>query len=71
MSEIIKQSQLEQDIKTRVSILQTFNGGDEISVSLIQRKCCVGYNTASRTFENLVEDGLIEKGDGNGVSTFI
>ena len=50
----------EQDIKTRTSVFQIFKSGDEISVSLIQRKCQVGYNSASRTFENLVEDGLIE-----------
>jgi len=71
MSQIIKQVQLEQDVKTKKFVLQIFKSGDEISVSLIQRKCCVGYNSASRTFEKLVEDGLIEKTKGNGVSKFI
>lgn len=71
MSDIIKQAQMEQDVKTRTAVFQMFKSGDDISVSLIQRKCKVGYNSASRTFENLVEDGLIEKGNGNGVSKFL
>lgn len=33
---------MEKDIKTRTLIFQKFNSGDEISVSLIQRKCYVG-----------------------------
>lgn len=61
----------EQDIKTRTLIFDNFNSGDDISISLIQRKCCVGYNTAKRVFENLVYDGLIQKGDKNGVSKLI
>jgi len=60
MSDIIKQTQTEQDIKTRTSVFQMFKSGDEISVSLIQRKCSVGYFSASRTLENLVKDGLVE-----------
>ena len=71
MSDVIKQTQMEQDIKTRTAIFQMFKSGDEISVSLIQRKCTVGYNSASRTFENLVEDGLILNGNGNGISKFL
>jgi len=60
-----------EDIKTRTTVFQMFKSGDDISVSLIQRKCKVGYNSAYRVFENLVEDGLVEKGIGNGVSKFI
>ena len=71
MSDIIKQTQMEQDVKTRTAVFQMFKSGDDISVSLIQRKCQVGYNSASRTFENLVEDRLIEKGNGNVVSKFL
>lgn len=69
MSDIIKQTQMEQDVKTRTTVFQMFKSGDDISVSLIQRKCQVGYNSASRTFKNLFEDGLIEK--KNGESKFI
>ena len=61
MSDIIKQTQNEHDIKTRTSVFQMFKSGDEISVSLIQRKCKVGYNSASRTLNNLIKDGLIEQ----------
>ncbi len=62
---------MEQDVKTRTTVFKMFKSGDDISVSLIQIKCRVGYNCASRTFENLVEDGLIEKGKGNSVSKFL
>lgn len=71
MKDVIKETQMEQDIKTRISIFQMFKSGDDISISLIQRKCKTGYNSAYRTFENLVEDGLIERGEGNGVSKFV
>jgi predicted transcriptional regulator len=62
---------LEADIKLRTLVLQMFKSGDDISISLIQRRCAAGYNTAYRVFENLVEDGLIKKPKGNGVSTFV
>jgi DNA segregation ATPase FtsK/SpoIIIE-like protein len=61
MSEIIKQTQLEQDEKTRSAILLHFKSGDDISISLIQRKCQVGYNSAYRTYNMLITDGLIIK----------
>ena len=56
----IKNTQDERDIKTRSSIMLTFEKGDEISVSLIQRRCKTGYFTASRVLENLKVDGLIK-----------
>lgn len=62
---------MEQDVKTRTTVFQMFKSGDDITVSLIQRKCQVGYNSASRTFENLVEDGLVEKVKDNSVSKFL
>jgi len=71
MKDVIKQTQMEQDVKTRTSIFQMFNSGDDISIPLIQRKCKVGYNSAYRTFENLAEDGLIERGKKFGVSKFV
>jgi hypothetical protein len=61
MSDTIKEAQNEQDIKTRTSVFAMFNSGDDISVSLIQRKCKVGYNSAHRTLMNLVEDGLVKR----------
>lgn len=60
MSDTLKQSQLEQDIKTRTKIFSMFESGDDISVSLIQRKCSVGYFSASRVLQNLVDDGLVK-----------
>lgn len=69
--EIIEQIQMEQYMKTRVVVFQMFNTGDDISVSLIQRKCKVGYNSASRVLENLIEDGLVEKINKNGLCKFL
>ena len=60
MSDTIKQAQDEQDLKTRVKIFQAFDTGDTITIPLIQRRCSVGYNTAYRTLNNLIEDGLVE-----------
>jgi hypothetical protein len=60
MSDTLKQAQLEQDIKTRTKVFGAFESGDEISVSLIQRKCSVGYFSASRVLQNLVDDGLVD-----------
>lgn len=69
--ENIKQIQMEQYMKTRVVVFQMFNTGDDISVSLIQRKCKVGYNSASRVLENLIEDGLVEKINDIGLCKFL
>lgn len=68
VSSTVKASQYERDMKTRDAIFKTFKSGDDISISLIQRRCAVGYFTASRVFKNLIEDGLIELGKGNGIS---
>ena len=58
----VVETQDEQDIKTRTAIFQNFKNGDDIGISLIQRKCKCGYFSASRVLENLMEDGLIEEG---------
>lgn len=58
----VVETQDEQDIKTRTAVFQNFKSGDDIGVSLIQRKCKCGYFSASRVLENLMEDGLIEEG---------
>lgn len=73
MSNTIKEVQMEQDIKTRITVFAMFNSGDDISVSLIQRKCKVGYNSAHRTLMNLVEDGLVKriKVGGDNIFKFI
>lgn len=44
-------------------ILETFHYGDDISIPIIQRRCHIGYNSALNIFENLVEEGLIERGE--------
>ena len=70
MSDTLKQAQLEQDIKTRTAVFGTFKSGDDISVSLIQRRCAVGYFSASRVLQNLIEDGLVEQ-VGNSVGKML
>ena len=62
MKDVIKETQMEQDLKTRTAVFQNFNSGDDIAVSLIQRKCKFGYFSASRVLENLIEDGLVQRG---------
>lgn len=65
-----KYLQSKQDTKTRESVLIHFKSGDDISVSLIQRKCNVGYNSAHRTLMNLVMDGIIKRKTKGGDNTF-
>lgn len=62
MKDVIKETQMEQDLKTRTAVFQNFKSGDDIGVSLIQRKCKCGYFSASRALENLIEDGLVQRG---------
>lgn len=49
-------------------IRETFQSGDEISIPIIQRKCLVGYNTAYRIFNQLCNEGFINRNPNNGVS---
>lgn len=67
----IKQIQEKQDETVMDLISIMFKSGDDISVSLIQRKCKAGYNSASRTFEKLINEGLITNEDSYGQSKFI
>jgi hypothetical protein len=59
----IEEIHLEQDLRTRTSVFKYFKSGDDISTSLIQRKCSCGYYSASRVLQNLIEDGLVEAGE--------
>ena len=71
MRDTLKQLQFEMDLKTRTSIFGTFKTGDHISVSLIQRRCSTGYHSASRVFENLIEDGLVEMTEINNIAKML
>jgi len=59
--ELIKKIQKEQDNKTLYKVLKVFNSKDFISVSLIQRKCKCGYNSAYRVLNYMIENGMVEK----------
>jgi hypothetical protein len=61
MNDAFKQINLAKDIETRTAVFGKFKSGDDISISLIQRRCLVEYFTALRTLDNLIEDGLVEK----------
>ena len=39
-----------------------FTSGDEIGVSLIQRKCRSGYFSASRVLQKLIDEGKVKEG---------
>jgi hypothetical protein len=68
----ISEFQNQQDKITMGNVLNMFSTGDEISISLIQRKCKAGYFSAYRVFEQLKEEGRIRPGKGaNGISKFI
>lgn len=72
VNETLKQTQLDQDIKTRTKVFGMFESGDDINVSLIQRKCSVGYFSATRVLENLIEDGFVEpQNNGKGLNKFL
>lgn len=75
MNDIIKKTieefNKQQDAKTLIEVFKLFDPGDDISISLIQRKCKVGYNTAYRTFYHLVHDGIMKQVDNNGISKLI
>jgi hypothetical protein len=61
-------NELVQEVENEV--LTTFNNGDDISISLIQRRCTCGFNSASRVFNKLLAEGTIVKTSQNGVSKF-
>jgi len=46
-------------------VLLFFKVGDDISVSLIQRKCRSGYFSASRVLEKLIKQKRVIKKDFN------
>ena len=71
MKNIAKEVHNNQDLKTIDSVMEIFRSRDDISISIIQRKCNVGYNAAHRAFEKLVQGGVIEKIDGNYISKFV
>lgn len=60
ITKIIQEMNTEKDIETRSKIFEVFESGDTITITLIQRKCKVGYNTAYRTLKNLIDDDIVE-----------
>lgn len=58
----LTEEQIKIDIETKTKVCGKFNTGDDISISLIQRKCGTGYFTAYRTLEKLIEDGFVKRG---------
>jgi DNA segregation ATPase FtsK/SpoIIIE-like protein len=62
--DIIKEIHNEQDQITKKSVVEMFKSGDDISISLIQRKCKVGYFSASRVLDSLI-CGRLVKTNGN------
>ncbi|QQO97018.1 hypothetical protein Nekkels1_19 [Cellulophaga phage Nekkels_1] len=63
----IERIRLKKAIETRTLVFKTFNSGDDISISIIQKRCKVGYTSAYTTLRNLSEDGLVVNCNKNGV----
>lgn len=63
MSNTIKEAQDLRDKNTLINVAMNFNVNDEISESLIQRKCKVGYNSASRVLDKLIKDKKVKRTD--------
>ena len=59
----MKAAQDLHDKNTLISIAMSFNVGDDISESLIQLKCKVGYNSAYRVLNKLITDGKVKRTD--------
>jgi hypothetical protein len=59
MSNVIKETQDKQDHQTKELVIEYFKSGDDISISLIQRKCKVGYFSASRVLDDLICNRLV------------
>jgi Fic family protein len=50
--------------KSIESVKEDFKSGDDISIPIIQRKYGLGYNTAGRVFDKLVNEKFIQKPSG-------
>ena len=62
MLDVIKETQIEHDIKTRSGVFENFNKGDDINTTRIQVKCKSGYYSASRVLDKLISDGIVKRG---------
>ena len=60
IKDLAKEVNDELDAKAQSEFLIQFKKGDDISVSIIQRKCKVGYNAAVRLVNYLNQNGKID-----------
>lgn len=61
---------VDAEILEKVNIF--FSSGDDISVSLIQRKCRCGYFSASRVLQKLINENKVKEGKtSNSVCSFL
>jgi DNA segregation ATPase FtsK/SpoIIIE-like protein len=67
IKDLAKEYHDELDLKAREEFLIHFKKGDNISTSLIQRKCKVGYNTAVRLINYLNQNAKIDFRSDNAV----
>jgi len=67
IKDLAKEYHDELDTKARAEFLIQFKKGDNISTSLIQRKCKVGYNTAVRLINYLNQNRLIDFRTDNAI----
>lgn len=66
MSKFIENLHKEHNDKVDAEVLENvnifFSSGDDIGVSLIQRKCRCGYFSASRVLQKLIDGGKVKEG---------
>lgn len=67
MSKFIEDIHKEQNDKVDNEVIEKinifFSSGDDIGVSLIQRKCRCGYFSASRVLQKLIDEGKVKEGE--------
>lgn len=76
MSKFIEDLHKEHNDKVDAEVLENinifFSSGDDIGVSLIQRKCRCGYFSASRVLQKLIDEGKVKEGkNSSSVCTFL
>jgi hypothetical protein len=76
MSKFIEDLHKEHNDKVDAEVLEKvnifFSSGDDIGVSLIQRKCRCGYFSASRVLQKLIDEGKVKEGKtSSSICTFL
>lgn len=61
IQKLAEQLNKEADIKAQKEFDNIFKKDDDVSISILQRKCKLGYNSAVRLFQYLIQQKRISK----------